>query len=612
MTSVGGGHSERARRVAIVGFGPKGFGCLERLALSVARADDPAPLEVSIHDPAEHPGAGPVYDPSQPHHLLLNFAAGNVDVWSPDNDLVSPGQRADLVSWLARVHPEWADPAAFVPRALVGAYLRDAYASLAAHLPRSLRVQHVRGSVTAVTSERGAWRLSHDDPALDRDGVDEVMLTLGHGRWTGAPAGSRGWTEGLPPRGRTRLVTSVFPVTERLAVAAVPAGAQVGVRGFALTWIDAALALTAGRGGRFAALDTDAPRYLGAPDEVARIVPFSRTGLPLMAKPERWLPARSRGLKVVWDRLRADIMVLSPTSPAPADAAAPVVAEEPGHDPIDEPVDGLAGLLAAAATRALGAAASCTTEDPVSEVTAVLVPPMAAAADTGWGQTAGHAALEAMRRSVAIAQGRRPVDATWAVGEAWRQAYPALVALVGHGGLPLASRPAFRDLARSMERLAFGPPADNVARMIALADAGRLDLSWVASPRIESHDGALALVGGAGRATLDVLVDAVIAPPGAAPPDGPTAALVTGGHARIAAGGRGLEVTPAARCVGADGSVTPGLAAIGRVTEDWVLGNDTLSRRLHPEAAAWADDVVRGGAGASGRCGIGADVSVRA
>jgi hypothetical protein len=38
--------------------------------------------------------------------------------------------------------------------------------------------------------------------------------------------------------------------------------------------------------------------------------------------------------------------------------------------------------------------------------------------------------------------------------------------------------------------------------------------------------------------------------------------------------------------------MTPGLAAIGRPTEDSVIGNDTLSRTLHPLADRWARRVL--------------------
>ena len=46
-------------------------------------------------------------------------------------------------------------------------------------------------------------------------------------------------------------------------------------------------------------------------------------------------------------------------------------------------------------------------------------------------------------------------------------------------------------------------------------------------------------------------------------------------------------------CRARDGSLSPGLSAIGRPTEDSVIGNDTLSRTLHPHADRWAGSVVR-------------------
>ena len=52
-------------------------------------------------------------------------------------------------------------------------------------------------------------------------------------------------------------------------------------------------------------------------------------------------------------------------------------------------------------------------------------------------------------------------------------------------------------------------------------------------------------------------------------------------------------MTPDGSCRARDGSITPGLAAIGRPTEDSVIGNDTLSRSLHPQADRWARRVTR-------------------
>jgi hypothetical protein len=69
--------------------------------------------------------------------------------------------------------------------------------------------------------------------------------------------------------------------------------------------------------------------------------------------------------------------------------------------------------------------------------------------------------------------------------------------------------------------------------------------------------------------------------------------LIVEGHARILAGGRGVEVRYDGSCLNADGAVTAGLATIGRPTEDSVIGNDTLDRALHPLADHWACRVVQ-------------------
>ena len=80
-------------------------------------------------------------------------------------------------------------------------------------------------------------------------------------------------------------------------------------------------------------------------------------------------------------------------------------------------------------------------------------------------------------------------------------------------------------------------------------------------------------------------VDAVIAPPGVVA--GSLAArLVADGVARVAPGRRGLDIGP-------DGALPGrrGLAAVGRVTEDVVIGNDTLSRSLHDVVPRWVQKV---------------------
>jgi diaminopimelate decarboxylase len=114
-----------------------------------------------------------------------------------------------------------------------------------------------------------------------------------------------------------------------------------------------------------------------------------------------------------------------------------------------------------------------------------------------------------------------------------------------------------------MERLAFGPSLLNAAKLLALIRAGRVDVTGLrASP-------------GAGGYEIDAVC------PGPEVLGTPLDRLVRGGHARVADGRRGVVVED-------DGTVAPGLAVIGRPTEDWVIGNDTLDRTLHHHTDRWA------------------------
>jgi diaminopimelate decarboxylase len=197
--------------------------------------------------------------------------------------------------------------------------------------------------------------------------------------------------------------------------------------------------------------------------------------------------------------------------------------------------------------------------------------------------------------SIAIGCGRRRVDAGWALGHTWQVLYPAIVARVGADGLAPERWPVFHRLAAEMERVAFGPGPGNAARLLALIDGGLVCLDHVAGGTVVAGEGgALRVRSPAGALRVDRVVDAVLAPPGVVPGDRLVAGLIAAGHARVATGRRGLDVDAAGGCRGRDGDVTPGLAAIGRVTEDVVVGNDTLSRTLHPTPDLWARAIVEG------------------
>lgn len=167
----------------------------------------------------------------------------------------------------------------------------------------------------------------------------------------------------------------------------------------------------------------------------------------------------------------------------------------------------------------------------------------------------------------------------WALGQAWRDLYSGVVRALGHQQVTQSAWSSFASAAAALEPIAFGPPVVNAAKLLALCDAGLVDASFLAGRWSDAlHD-------------ADVVIDCVLPPPGLV--EGELAAdLMERGLVAKAAGRRGVSVAPDATCLTSDGTPIGGLAALGRLTEDVVIGNDTLSRTLHPSAARWAQRVA--------------------
>lgn len=545
-------HSPRPFSIAVVGCGPKGLYCLERLAQALTRRRHPGGVEITIFEPAPYPGAGLVYDPRQPSYLLMNYAVAKIDAW-PTDPQQRPLNASSLNEWLSYNYPGLASGRAYVPRAVVGSYLNECFLSVVEVLKRHSRVRVIPEHVDQVLREGDRWSLTTFDRTPNGRLFDEVLLTVGHEGWRNSAANS--------DAGYRFDVEQVFPVRRRLSAAAVPAASRVAMRGMGLSAIDAVLALTVGRGGSFVE-QGDRCSYQAGGGEPAVIYPYSRSGRPMLAKPTPGVTRVPKDLDDLWTNYRDQLNDLSHRDQRDfATCIWPVICE--------------------AAEQALARAGGSGVEDWYSQWTC--------------DHQTGDAAYAAISESVEVALGRREPGAPWALGEAWRQLYPALVNLVSHRYFSNCSWEAFKATAAEMERIAFGPPVDNCQRLMALVDCGLVDLRflnagsvgrrgagrvWIEIPRSLEH------------APVDVHINAVLPRASQAALHGPLRAMARRGVLTPHESGNGFRITPAGRPINSTNKPCAGLALLGRPTEGCVLGNDTLSRTLHPHPQRWADDVV--------------------
>lgn len=488
-------------RIAVIGAGPRGLFAVERLWAHLPAGP---PVEVVVFDP-QPPGVGAAYATDQPPHLRLNVNASIVSAAWPGESTV-----ASFNQW--RVDNGESEPLEpFPPRSRVGEYLGWFWRWLLQRTPDGASLTHRPTRVSQIDPGADRW-------LVDGEPFDEVLLATGHERtWPGALTGKG-------------VVPAVFPTTQWLTAERIPPGCRVAIRGAALTFIDAAITLTEGRGGSFDGQWQTGFTYRPSGLEPAVIWPVTRSGRWMDPKPQPGSELATPDADVM-ERARREVLA----APTREEALAVVVD------------------------------------------TAVRLGGAPAEIDELLGPLAGDAS-ELLRERLSAMAGAASPGTAWALGHAWRGLYDAL--RERFEGTDADFGP-FADLAGRLERVAFGPPPLNAAKIVALIDAGIIDPS-----RLGPADDVEF------PADADVVIDAVLPPPGVV--DGSLAArLVEDGHASTPPGRRGLAVGPDASCLAADGTPVPGLAAIGRVTEDVVIGNDTLNRALHPAVDGWARRIAR-------------------
>lgn len=516
--------------VAIIGAGPRGLNCLQ--SLSSALAESRSQVEVHLYGVWDGSGErivgrGSAFSPEQPDYFRLNAPRHIIDLFYPDRQQGRHCPGPSFSDWLDVEHPEWTGDD-FPPRARVGEYLGQMYEVVRNNLPASLTlVEH--GPALAVRPEGpGIWEIEDENGSVR---VDEVVLALGHSpRCPNALDASI--VDPIP------LIDRVYPPQH---LAEIKPGATVVIRGAALTFIDAALELTEGRGGRFDRDTEGRLKYSASGREAGRILPIARDGRFLDVKPPAGMLARLIGEEAV---AKADTSVRQATGP----------------------VDLLERVAAVMKTAGADIDLLFTAPKPDGK------------------------ARDLLAESVAVARGDQDSSQGSIAGATWTTLYDAIIQTLAHREWPDHEWREFLRVDALMERHGFGPPPINGEKVIALIDAGIIDTSWLDSGVSQDEVAEKS-------DSVDAVIDAVLSPSGFWPGSYPALTPIEeylGIFAAACGGGerRGIRIAPDASVLTAAGEPVAGLAAVGRISNDWVLGHDTLERRMDPRPERWAQRVA--------------------
>ncbi|MET9442338.1 FAD/NAD(P)-binding protein [Streptomyces sp. NPDC006610] len=305
--------------MAIVGAGPRGLSVLERLCAQERKSPSCDVLTVHVVDPAP-PGPGRVWRTAQSRHLLMNTVASQVSVftdasvaiegpveegpslyeWAQDRLHGEPDPHGDVLADAVLAEARDLGPDSYPTRAFYGAYLTWVFRRLIDTAPAHLDIRVHRSEAVSLDDERPDERARTpraDGPAQRLrladgtvlDGLDAVVLTLGHvpARPTRAESELAAFadTHGL------RYLPPANPADTDLD--AIAPGETVLLRGMGLNFFDYMALLTAGRGGSFVR-DRDGRLVYRPSGREPRLVAGSRRGVPYHARGENEKGAHGR------------------------------------------------------------------------------------------------------------------------------------------------------------------------------------------------------------------------------------------------------------------------------------------------------------------------------
>ena len=595
------------RKVAIIGGGPKGIYGFERLAAWLKVCPPSDDIEIHIFNRSDSFGAGENYRTDQPFWLLMNNPVGEIDMWGEEKPPPVVPQPLPFSEWLYHNVDDSISISDYASRAMAGRYLIHGFNIIASNLPENVIGKYIVGEVVDLCSDSGKYSLHlKDDEDVRTDRFDHVLIATGHPVRRETKQG-RKFQSFADEHENAGFIPFVYPA--ETVFSDVPPNCTVGIKGMGLTFVDAVLALTEGRGGRFTRVEkTDNLSYTPSGDEPKIIYPFSRSGLPMI--PRITVPNTNSGLmfftkstlqefgsgtklnfqQQIWPLLKQD-MIYAYYDIAMKNSGYPMglfICED--FEDVERFVAGYhkkyPSEIRFDAKKFL---------DPLQE--------------TAFHEGKSHHQYIEDLYNIYLREARKgelrsPLAAVTAV---WRKASSLFCELYSFGGLTPDSHNHFDCSMRGkLNRVTFGPPVKSAEKLYALMEFGILNFDAARNPDLTLDDksGSFILQSNSDKSRYPVqyLVDARIPKVALADDPGPLfGSMLNRGLITIYENRFGEEayrpgainITRRGFVIDKNGHINRQIAVTGTPTEGITFDNDTLSRDRNNFVDGWAECISR-------------------
>lgn len=568
---------ESTFRVAIVGGGPKGVYAIERLASWWQHHFPERCIDMVVFNETDAFASGPNYDPTQPDYLLMNYPLGRVSFWTDEpHQLVSdrPSLREFLMTHSRNTH-HVVDAEDYTTRALTGAYLQHSLVQVIKSLPGTIRLHLIKDTVNSIEVS-GPHNVTIGTGSGVYSGFSEVLCCTGH---------SYRFPESENAAISQKDIFPVYPVSN--LEAADLSDNTLLIRGLGLSFVDALLALTVGRGGTFYRCK-GRMCYRRSGNEPRMVYAFSRTGLPMIPRQKEPLniplryctPAFFQNLSKQAGKVDFEAEVLPLMAKEFRYRYARLYSRFSGkHHPSELTSEELELRLKAVDSSFASLDIEEFLSSPLRE-------------GNLHGQIREYMEATVYPYAECVAQRAR-----LALTSLWREISPHFSRVYAFGKLTGHSQRLFDTAYRpSLQRLSYGPPQVSMEKIIALIDSGLLDLSLAVDPQIY-YDPGTAKVHATSRTgnlqiQADRLIDARVPGPGnisSQPPyiqrlvQSVGAAFFCNQQYQTGC----LELTAQGQL-----AVAPSISFYGTPTEGCTFDNESLSRQNNNLLTPWTQNLI--------------------
>ncbi|AVI52168.1 hypothetical protein C5O00_13800 [Pukyongia salina] len=492
--------SQRKRKIAIIGLGPRGGYAFERLITELASDSLLTNIHISLFEHTGNFGNGQVYDLHQNNSNWINISERVLDL--PERELINT---ENLKIDPFPTYKEWADkdfsmiseetPDSYPPRSKIGEFLAQRFQSLLTPLAQyGITAIHRECVENVKWLKDGKLVVKTDNTTYEE--FDEILLTIGH-QPTELSKQIEEWEKYASAKQDICLFKSPYPTTSYLGNKNLNERSTIGIRGFGLAMIDVVRAI-ANKFGEFATLDEKTRLCEFKTENPIKdlFIPFSLDGLPpapkpLNAKIDSWFEPSEDSLLAFEKQIGDKKIQKAAKSPQfLIDAFVPIASTIYKNLPKNQN---------AHTQKEIEMAIGSWLKDQGYEHPLFV--------------SAKQSAERSMQEYVEMATGNRSISLDFCVGQVWRHCQPSIYKALSFNDCSDEVFAEIIELDESTKRYSYGPPVESIQQMLALSKKGILNLDYVCDPDIDLNDEGWKLSKDKKSITANMMIDSVLDSP---------------------------------------------------------------------------------------------------